>query len=123
MRYTYVADDVRYADAAGDLINRLEANGFEPDRPPKNSWGQDGYQGINSTWRDPESGQSFEVQVHTPESLAAKERTHPLYEEQRLLPPDDPRWAELERQQQEIFDMVPRPEGAADVRRPRGAGR
>lgn len=38
----------------------------------KNTFGGDGYQGINTTWRDPSTGHSFEVQLHTPESFAAK---------------------------------------------------
>ncbi len=40
--------------------------------------------GINTTWLDHETGRQFEIQYHTPESLAATERTHGIYEYSRL---------------------------------------
>lgn len=116
-RYTYAAESADYARAADDLIDRLRTDGFEQLRPPKNTWGENGYRGINSTWRDPATGHSFEVQLHTPQSLTAKPSTHDLYAQQRALPQRNPRGDELERLQEEIFAGVPQPPGA------RGAGR
>ena len=49
----------------------------------QNSWDGEQYKGINSRWREPESGQLFEVQFHTQASLDAKEVTHSAYEQIR----------------------------------------
>ncbi len=75
----------------------------------------DGYKGVNSTWRDPATGQSFEVQFHTRESLAAKEAEHHLYEAIRKLPKDSPIRMELHAKSRAIYRDVPIPPGAADV--------
>jgi hypothetical protein len=98
-------------------------DGFDLVKPPKNTWGGEDYQGYNSAWRDPTTGQTFEVQLHTPDSFAAKQATHPLYEQQRLLPEGSPQWRELRERQREIFRSVPQPPGAADIRPPSGGGR
>jgi hypothetical protein len=79
IRYTFVYDETAYSAGVRADCDRLESSGFTPvDR--QNSWEADQYKGINSRWRDPDSGMLFEVQFHTQESLDAKELTHPAYE-------------------------------------------
>jgi hypothetical protein len=76
IRYTFVYDETAYSAGVHADCDRLESSGFTPvDR--QNSWEADQYKGINSRWRDPDSGMLFEVQFHTQESLDAKELTHP----------------------------------------------
>ena len=89
----------------------LSSRGYEEVRW-KNTWGEPGYQAINSTWRTPDGSGHIEVQFHTPESMSAKMSTHDLYEQQRLLSTGDPRLDELVRRQAETFDSVPLPVGA-----------
>lgn len=115
VRYTVVSDAANYTEAASQTMQRLQAEGFEAVRTPKNTWGSDGYQGVNSTWRDPQTGQTFEVQLHTPESLAAKEVTHQLYEQARVLPKGSAERLALEATQNEVFRAVPRPPGASTM--------
>jgi hypothetical protein len=57
------------------------------------------------------------VQLHTPESWAAKSRTHELYEQQRALTEGSPARTLLEERMNEIFASVTRPAGAAQVGR------
>ncbi|GGY01901.1 ATP nucleotide 3'-pyrophosphokinase [Streptomyces hiroshimensis] len=84
-----------------------------------NTWGRKhGYKGINSAWRDPRSGHTFEVQFHTPSSKWAQEATHKLYEEQRLPSTSPERARELQEQQDAIFASVPVPEGAEELGAP-----
>lgn len=83
-------------------------------RSPTNSWGGAGYQGINSHWMD-SSGHVFEVQFHTPESFAAKQMTHPMYDEIRAPATSSDRVIELAREQRRIFSAVPRPAGAETI--------
>lgn len=92
----------------------LRARGFE-ELKVGNSWNGDRYRGINSTWRDPGTGQVFEVQFHTTDSFQAKMDTHQWYEEQRLSATPQHRRAELQGMQNEVFAQVPRPAAADTV--------
>ena len=117
IRYTAKVPDGGYVRESQRIIDEMHAQGFEFQPPPKNAWNNDGnYQGINSTWKDPATGQLFEMQFHTPESFAAKQTTHDLYEQARLLPKRSTERLALMRQQAEIFSNVPRPEGTAGIR-------
>ncbi|WP_240163152.1 hypothetical protein [Mycolicibacterium sphagni] len=121
VRYTlqspsdYYAHDVEYA------IGKLDSRGYDCIKF-KNFWGSDGYQGINSFWSDPVSGQVFELQFHTPESFNAKMSTHVLYEEHRSPFTPAVRRDELEALQDEIFGAVPTPTSAPDIQLPREDG-
>jgi hypothetical protein len=119
VRYTANVPDRDYVRESQWIIDDMHAQGFEFQPPPKNAWNDAGnYQGINSTWRDPATGQLFEMQFHTPESFAAKQTTHDLYEQARLLPRRSPERLALMREQAEIFRNVPRPAGTAGIRFP-----
>ncbi len=79
VRYTlcYNLDD--YAPGVRSDLDRLKAAGFEMLKV-RNLWGQPEYRGINSQWRDMQTGQRFEVQFHTVTSFEAKQATHGAYE-------------------------------------------
>jgi hypothetical protein len=117
VRYTMKMPDDGYVDGVNEAISRLQANGYE-NVSWKNTWGSDGYQGINSAWREPTSGQVFEVQFHTPNSFDAKMATHDLYKQIRL--PDTPLDVRqnLIQQQGQIFAGIPVPPGLALLRQP-----
>jgi hypothetical protein len=117
VRYTLQLPEGSYAAGVREALDQLHARGYEI-VTYRNFWGGEGYQGINSTWRDPATGQMFEVQFHTAHSYTAKTVTHELYDKIRLpgTPPDEA--ARLAREQNEVFDQVPRPPGAADLRLP-----
>ncbi len=117
VRYTLQLPEGSYAAGVREALDQLHARGYE-NVTYRNFWGGEGYQGINSTWRDPATGQMFEVQFHTAHSYGAKTVTHELYDKIRLpgTPPEEA--ARLAREQNEVFDQVPRPPGAADLRLP-----
>jgi len=121
VRYTLQSTEGAYVQDVTKAIDSLLADGYEPINF-KNTWGQPGYQGINSFWRDPVTGHIFEVQFHTPESFDAKMSTHPLYEEARLPSTSPERTAEASRMQEEIFSAVPRPKGSPGIRLPGNGG-
>ncbi|WP_369361189.1 hypothetical protein [Streptomyces sp. cg2] len=64
---------------------------------------------VNSGWRDPRSGQVFEVQSRTPQIRAAPPAAHKLYEERRLPSIGPERARELQKQPNAIFAAVPVP--------------
>jgi hypothetical protein len=116
VRYTVQVPAEGYTVGVRQVVTRLRAEGFELASPSKNTWHEAGYKGINSWWRDPGSGQLFEIQFHTPESFDAKMVTHDIYKQARLLDVDDPARAALDLRQDEIFATVPRPDGAVALR-------
>lgn len=116
VRYTMrlPPEGTAYTDGVNATVQRFTAAGFEPVKFT-NMWGSPGYQGINSFWRDPTTGHIFEMQFHTQESFNAKMDTHELYEQARLPGVSEERIQELEEQQNQIFNAVPRPHGASSI--------
>jgi hypothetical protein len=117
VRYTMKIPDNGYVDGVNEAVSRLQANEYG-NVSWKNTWGSDGYQGINSAWRDPTSGQVFEVQFHTPDSFDAKMVTHDLYEQIRLPGTPPGVREELIQQQSQIFAGIPIPPGLTLLRQP-----
>jgi hypothetical protein len=110
VRYTLKIPDRGYVDAVNAGVAELKARDYE-NVSWKPSWPQDGYKGINSTWRDPATGHLFELQFHTPASFDAKMETHDFYKQIQLpSTPSDVRLEVVERQN-EIFARVPIPPG------------
>ncbi|HMD93654.1 MAG TPA: hypothetical protein VKG80_13530 [Trebonia sp.] len=116
IRYTFQYADEKYAEGVYADCLRLEAAGFQRgDR--QGTWESEQYKGINSRWREPESGFLFEVQFHTQASFSAKQETHWAYEQLRQtdteLPDDEIR--ELRAYQREVSVKVPIPPGATEI--------
>jgi hypothetical protein len=116
VRYTmkFPGEGSSYANGVGTVLDRFQSAGFENVKF-KNTWGSPAYQGINSFWRDPETGHLFEMQFHTQESFDAKMVTHGLYEEQRLPGISTERRLELAAEQNRILGSVPAPQGASGI--------
>lgn len=118
VRFTFVYPQERYADGVRADLTRLRAEGFELAAPVKNSWTDEQYKGINSRWREPDSGQVFELQFHTRASFEAKQLTHPAYERIRNPDTSDDERAECEAFQRQACDKIPVPPGAAEIEDP-----
>jgi hypothetical protein len=113
IRYTFLFEDQFYSAGVRDAENRLACYGYKlVGRKP--SWLGKEYKGINSQWRDPASGQLFEVQFHTPASWDAKQRTHDSYEKVQdpATTPEDR--ARLKAYQREVATSAPIPPGALE---------
>ena len=81
----------------------------------RNTWTDDQYKGINARWREPTSGLLFEVQFHTPASVAARELTHKAYERIRGATVEGTEIATLRAFQRQVNAMVPIPPGVGDI--------
>jgi hypothetical protein len=114
VRYTlcYNVDD--YAPGVRSDLDRLKAAGFEMLKV-RNLWGQPEYRGINSQWRDMQTGQRFEVQFHTLPSFEAKQVTHGAYELLRTGELNDDEELELDAFQRKVTAAIPMPPGALDI--------
>jgi uncharacterized protein YukE len=116
LRYTVQSDMKRYSVNYEAVTSKLEARGFTLENV-KNTWAEPGspqagpYRGINTQWRTPD-GQSFELQFHTRDSFAMKERTHDVYEEARAIDTPMERQQELRQIMTRMSDEIPVPDGA-----------
>ncbi len=114
LRYTIVLDDIEYVTGYRAAIIELRAKGFEIERDSPTRWRPTGYKGINVKVTD-RSGETFEVQFQTPDSLQASDDTHGWYEEWRKADTQPERKAELERLINERYALVSIPPGMEQV--------
>lgn len=115
IRYTSVFEPRDYGRGGRSVLAAMRER-FDEVRI-SNYWNDPGYQGINTNFRDRATGQMFEFQIHTPQSLIAKQRAHPIYEEYRAIGPGARKRA-LENQMRAIYDPIRRgrPKGAEGIR-------
>ncbi|MGA5650288.1 hypothetical protein [Streptomyces seoulensis] len=114
VRYTIEFPASNYSQGVQRAVDSLRSQGFE-NVTFKDTWSSPGYKGINSTWKDPVSGQVFEVQFHTPESFAAKMDGHLLYEKERLPGVSANELDAIRTEQRELFGKVPVPHGVSSI--------
>ena len=114
LRYTVQLPPDTYRKGAAAIHAAMTGKGFQV-TAQKNFWDLAGtelefpYRGINMTVKHPK-GQVFEIQFHTPESLAMKSELHKLYEEWRDTKTKRPRRAEIERIMKDKWRTVPVPQ-------------
>ena len=122
VRYTLRFDDADYAAGVRRTLDDVRKQGLEEVKM-RNSWNEVGYQGINTSWRDPATGQVFEIQLHTDASQwAATTGTHHWYDEERLSSTPEDRKLELKSLQDQVFARVPRPANADSFTFTEGVG-
>lgn len=115
IRFTFCYSDEHYVAGVTADLERLTARRFELAKPLKNSWDSDQYKGINSQWREPETGQRFEVQFHTRASFEAKQLSHAAYERIRDQQTSGAELDELEDFQRQVCAKIPIPSGSTDI--------
>jgi hypothetical protein len=114
IRFTFRYDQAHYTQGVWADIGRLKGQGFELNKL-KNSWSKEEYQGINSQWIDPDTGQRFELQFHTRISFEAKQLTHDAYKGLRSGQIDEFERMILKAFQRKVSSEVPVPLGATDI--------
>jgi len=96
------------------VSRRLEGDGFEL-LVRTNTWDNEEYKGVNTRLRDSESDLIFEVQLHTYESLDAKERTHKAYERINDTRTPVEEVESLRAYQKHVSAQVPQPQDCQDI--------
>jgi len=114
VRFAFVYSEDRYVQGVQADCERLRDRGLEPfDRT--NLWRGDEYKGINSRWREPESGLLSEVQFHTGLSFEAKQLTHAAYERLRNPATSDVEREELQEFQRPATAKIAVPRSATEI--------
>jgi len=114
IRFTFQYREAHYTQGVWADVERLKSQGFELHKL-KNAWSKEEYQGINSQWIEPDSGQLFEVQFHTHISYEAKQLTHDAYKLLRTYQVDEFEKMILKAFQRKVSADVPIPPGATDI--------
>jgi len=114
VRYTFILDFDYYTDGVGLAQSKLAETGYDHIET-KPGWYGEEYKGVNSQWRDPDSGIRFEVQFHTRESWSAKQITHEAYETIRSNKASVEETESLRAYQREVSATVRIPPGALDI--------
>ncbi len=112
LRYTFIIDDSDYVEMSRKITDTLIANGNTV-LNFKNFWinTTNLYQGINIQLQD-KNGVIFELQLHTPTSYDTKEhKAHAYYEIVRSETATEEEKAEANKKMEEIFSLVPVPNG------------
>lgn len=115
LRYTAHFSEEEFGERAQRVIDGLRAT--NPEVVVKNTWPPEKgipYKGVNVNVTRAD-GFRYEIQFHTPESQAVKDRMHLLYEQQRVLPPQSARWRQLESEMLSIGNGQPVPRDAYRV--------
>lgn len=112
-RYTLQYDERDYSVGVRSDIDLLRAGGFDLVKV-RNYWDSPEYKGVNSQWRDAQTGQRFELQFHTRISFEAKQMTHHAYEYLRSgRASADP--GGLSAFQRQVSENIPIPPGASGL--------
>lgn len=111
VRYTISYDSNNYVKSVASTLDDMRTRGYE--LRVKNYWDRADYKGINVAVKD-KTGKTFELQLHTKESLAIKDDLHVLYEKYRESKNDAERW-ELWNKMTDLAKHIPNPEGFSDL--------
>ncbi|MFD8494894.1 hypothetical protein [Amycolatopsis sp. NPDC059657] len=123
VRYTITLPETQYTSLTQKAFDTLRSQDLEM-TGFNNLWKKNEtngkYVGLNTTWRDPATGQIFEVQFHTEYSYWAKTIEHPIYEDIRVLNKEtqEAEINALRETSRLIFGNVPSPPGAIEITRP-----
>ena len=80
LRYTLVSPNANYNENISKVRSGFKAKGYS-EAKYWDAWKtSDVYKGVNITFKNNSDKSLFEVQIHTEESLLAKQEIHPLYE-------------------------------------------
>ncbi|ORU00014.1 hypothetical protein D081_1593 [Anaerovibrio sp. JC8] len=109
LRYTEVVNHNEMAGKVRATVSLLEEKGYTLDEIDNKYLNKDGrYKAVHINATSP-SGQPFEIQVHSQETLAASRTTHEMYEEWRKPETSAERKAELFSAIKSTYDSLPEP--------------
>lgn len=111
IRYTQIADHDKMAEVARQTISLLQDKGYTVEKVDNKYLNKEGrYKAIHLDIASV-SGIRFEMQIHSPETLAANRATHVMYEEWRKPETAPERKAQLYGEIKAVYDSLPQPKG------------
>lgn len=115
IRYTQVVTHDKMAEKTKQTIQLLQEKGYTVEKVDNKYLNPEGrYKAIHLDVLN-EQGQRFEMQIHSPETLAANKSTHGMYEEWRKPETAPQRKEELFAQIKATYDALPLPKDIMTV--------
>lgn len=116
VRYTQMGKHSDLGTNTAKTIDALKKNGYKVTKVDNKYLDKNSdYKGIHLDVVSP-TGQKFELQIHSKESMAVKNKLHPIYEKARMMPEGSPERVKLENQMREISASLPMPKGIENVK-------
>ena len=119
VRFSYKCEHGKMVDQIKGLESELQKNGYEiTERDNKFLPKEDGtprdYKAVHLQVKAP-SGELFEVQVQSEETIKVKNKNHSLYEQSRVLDDNDPKKAKLVNAMVDNWSGMAEPEGILNL--------
>lgn len=115
VRYTQMGKHADLAKNTKIVMDTLQKSGYKIAKLDNKYLDKNSdYKGIHLDVVSP-SGQKFELQIHSKESMAVKNKLHPIYEKSRIMPKGSPERLKLEKQMREISAGLAMPDGIEDL--------
>lgn len=115
VRYTQMGKHTDLAKNTKIVMDTLQKSGYKIAKLDNKYLDKNSdYKGIHLDVVSP-SGQKFELQIHSKESMAVKNKLHPIYEKSRSMPKGSPERLRLEKQMREISAGLAMPDGINDL--------
>ena len=109
VRYTEVVPHNEMAEYTKNIVSKLDEKGYSVDKVDNKYLNKEGrYKAVHLDVTSPR-GIGFEVQIHSPETLAANKSTHEMYEEWRRPETSQERKAQLFQDIKAVYDALPQP--------------
>lgn len=109
VRYTQMGKHDELALNTGKTIKALEKRGYEITKIENKYLDKSSdYKGIHLDVTSP-TGQKFELQIHSKESMAVKNKIHPIYETSRKLPDGNPEKIKMQDEMRKISATLKMP--------------
>lgn len=115
LRYTMIEPPDELAEATTEVLDEFRHEGYTVQ--VENTWTKPGatYKGINTNITD-RQGRTFEVQFHTQQSYAVKQKQHPLYDVARSNASTPAQIAAANRQMEANAKSLATPPGVLKIR-------
>lgn len=115
VRYTQMGKHADLAKNTRITIDTLQKRGYKVTKlDNKYLDKKSDYKGIHLDVVSP-TGQKFELQIHSKESMAVKNKLHPIYEKSRNLPAGSAEQLKLKKQMQDISAGLAMPDGIENL--------
>ena len=123
VRFTVMSDHDDTVGTVKDTIRSLKDKGYElveldnkwlPTKDKNGNIKPSEYKAVHLTFKSP-TGENFEVQVHSNETMKVKDVNHALYEEQRKPKTSESRAAELGKKMADNSAKLKEPRGIMEL--------
>lgn len=116
VRYTQMGKHSDLGKNAVKTVDALRSHGYKVTKIDNKYLDKNSdYKGIHLDCISPD-GQKFELQIHSKESMAVKNKLHPIYEKSRNMKEGSPERIALENQMRDISATLPMPKGIEELK-------